>query len=166
MNPVSYDGKKHPALVQHLESLGHIIVQRDANWLSTAPQAVIDNFTPADAKPYLKKAIEKHAADIRASHFEKIDSYERDSWETKRAQAVAFNISGMDADAPMLAAEALVRGIATSVVVARVLANSTAYQDKIGAISGREGRFKDRIDAATTWLAINNAMSVLENNWP
>ena len=166
MTPITYDGSKEPALRMHLATLGHRIEQNDAAWLSTADQSVIDAFGVADARVYLRQVVDQKAATVREQHFGAVDTYERDTWATKLEQAQEYDLTKLDSVAPMLKAEADKRGVTVQSVADRVLANSAAYQAVIGAISGRAGKLKDDIDAASSWSHLRTVVGAMKIGWP
>jgi hypothetical protein len=93
--------------------------------------------------------IEEKAAEQRAKVTYPASPQEMASWTEKMRQARAFNASSLDADAPMLAAEASARGTTTLDIAQRVLANAAAYTRAEGLIAGTSGRHRDAVRALT-----------------
>ena len=80
------------------------------------------------------------------------------SWTIKRNEAIAYQDAGIaatDDDAPTLAAIAAVRGITTSEMVAKVLANATALLAAEIQIDGIRGKHADNVNQ------INNVADLL-----
>jgi hypothetical protein len=89
--------------------------------------------------------IEDRAASQRRLVTGAVSPQEMSSWGLKLTEANAFDTAAGDSSAPMLAAEAKVRGVATAEIVARVLANANDYMHAEAAIAGTSGRHKDAV---------------------
>lgn len=86
------------------------------------------------------------------------------SWSIKRAEALDWQSSQLAADAPSLATEAQVRGIALADLVAKVLEKGTLLSQLEAAIAGRCGSIQDAARAATTTAELE-AIDLL-TGWP
>ena len=85
-------------------------------------------------------------------------------FERKRREADAFTLSPVDASAPLLAAEALERGITTQALDTRVLAKSNSLATLEAKISGNAGRHQDNVKALA---GRQNILNYLWNvGWP
>lgn len=86
------------------------------------------------------------------------------SWSIKRAEAQAYAVSNLAADAPCLAIEAQARGVDLANLVGKVLGKSTQLAALEAAIAGRCGAIQDAAAVAQSdaeLLAID-----LEAGWP
>jgi hypothetical protein len=92
-------------------------------------------------------AIEDKATDQRARLTVRASSGEMSSWTEKIRQARAFTISLLDSDAPMLAREALARGVTTADIARRVVTNWNAYLQAEATIAGISGKHRDAVRA-------------------
>lgn len=93
-----------------------------------------------------------------------ISPAEMASWPIKRAEAIAYSVSGAEADAPALAIESRVRGVPLLVLADKVLAKAGQLAALEAAIAGRCGAIQDAATAAQSedeLLAID-----LEAGWP
>lgn len=93
-----------------------------------------------------------------------ISSAEMASWPIKRGEALAYQSSGIDADAPNLALEAAARGITLAALVGKVVAKATRLAGLEAAIAGRCGAIQDAAAAAES-LAELEAIDP-EAGWP
>lgn len=83
-----------------------------------------------------------------------ISAAEMASWPIKRAEALAYEESGLDADAPNLAAEASARQVTLADLVAKVLAKADQLAGLEAQIAGHCGYLQDQIRAAADVAAI------------
>ncbi len=72
------------------------------------------------------------------------------SWPIKRAEALAYQVSNNESDAPNLDAEASSRGITLAALVAKVLADAERFAGIEAAIAGASGRHRDAVRTLTT----------------
>lgn len=93
--------------------------------------------------------VEAYAAGLRNKIVAGISAGEMSSWPIKIMEALAYEASGDDADAPMLAATAQIRGITTAEMVAKVLAVAGQFAMAEAAIDGTRGKHCDAISAMT-----------------
>lgn len=106
-----------------------------------------DDLATAKAKRIAE--IEAYAAAQRNKIVAGISAGEMSSWPLKIMEARAFQASGLDADAPMLAATAQIRGISTAAMVAKVMDAATPFAQAEAAIDGTRGKHCDAINAMT-----------------
>lgn len=119
---------------------------------------VVRNYTPeeeaaADAneaanKPTAAKicaAVDRLAKDKRNAVVSNISAAEMASWPIKRAEALAFTVSGLATDAPTLNIEAAARGITLAALVAKVLAKAALFTTLEAQIAGTCGKHQDAV---------------------
>jgi hypothetical protein len=137
--------------------LGRDITPADDEWPTYHAWLEAGNapeLPPAPPRPPLEYVlaevlakIEEKAAEQRAKVTYPASPQEMASWTEKMRQARAFDASSLDADAPMLAAEASARHTTTVDIAQRVLANAAAYTRAEGLIAGTSGRHRDAVRA-------------------
>ena len=155
---------KGPGLDARITQAGHWAVNVNGVWHASddgVVQTLIDSYTLDQAKDWVKKQIDAHAAGLRDAKTRGVSPAEMASWALKKIEAADFR---RGVAAPMLSAEALSRGVTVNSIVTRVENNATAYMHAESAIAGAAGRHKDAIDALTTFadvLAYN-----WRNGWP
>lgn len=93
-----------------------------------------------------------------------ISPAEMASWPIKRAEALAYQDSGLDADAPNLQIEAQARGVSLAVLAAKVLAKAQLLAWLEAGIAGRCGAIQDAAQAAASPSAVR-ALDV-HAGWP
>ncbi|HSW83525.1 MAG TPA: hypothetical protein VLH12_08625 [Usitatibacter sp.] len=91
--------------------------------------------------------IEEKAAQQRQRTTYPASSQEMSSWAEKLRQARAFATSQLDADAPMLAREAVARGVTTADIARRIVSNYNAFSQAEAQIAGVSGFHRDAVRA-------------------
>lgn len=136
---------------------GHWIREENGAWVSSndvAVQAIIDGYTLADAKAH--KAAEIIA--FAKTQFDKtiagISAGEMAGWPILRAEAIAYGVSGNEADCPSIVQEAADRGITVAALVAKVNANAAYFNMLRAKISGTSGKHRDAVNVLTTFAAV------------
>lgn len=112
-------------------------------------QAIIDGYTLADCKAVQCRLCAGHAKRLRNKVIAPYSAGEMAAWPVKLAEAAAYADSNpRDASlAPMLAAEALVRGISLDAMMGKVSGNASTFGDMEVQIAGVDGRHRDAINA-------------------
>jgi hypothetical protein len=122
-------------------------------WLTAGgiplPMDAIGQVDLADAQASRIAEIEAYAAGLRNKIIAGISAGEMSSWPLKIAEARLWTASGDDADAPMLAATAQIRGIPMAEMVAKVMGAATPFAMAEAAIDGTRGKHCDAINAMT-----------------
>lgn len=72
------------------------------------------------------------------------------AWPIKRAEALAYHVSGNAQDAPNLGNEASARGITLAELVGKVLADASRFSAIEAAIAGASGRHRDAVRALSS----------------
>lgn len=96
----------------------------------------------------LLRAVDLLARDKRNDIVADISPAEMASWPIKRAEALAYEASGLATDAPSLAVEADARNISLPELVAKVLAKAAQLSYIEAQIAGYAGKLQDQINAA------------------
>lgn len=109
---------------------------------SYAPPA-LPSQTIEQRRAQVSADIDLHAKSLRDNVVALISPAEMSSWPIKQAQALAFQKSGDEADAPMLVAEAGYRQVTTAELVDMVLAKAQQLAGLEAMISGECGRRQD-----------------------
>jgi predicted nucleic acid-binding protein len=91
---------------------------------------------------------------------------ERDTWAQQAREADAYAASSSDADAPLLAAMAAARGIATQAMVDKVNLARGAFTLAGGAILGAQQALEDAIRAAADQAALDAIDPSDAAHWP
>lgn len=120
----------------------------------------------ADHKSQLLRAADQHAAAIRNAIVADISPAEMASWPIKRAEALAYQSSGLEADAPNLGAEAVARDCSLADLVARVLDKSVALSAIEAQIAGHTGKLQDQIRAVDDGDSAALAAIDITAGWP
>lgn len=94
-----------------------------------------------------------------------ISAAEMASWPIKRAEALAYQSSGSDTDAPNLAIEAAARGITLAALAGKVTTKAAQLSSLEAAIAGRCGAIQDAAAAAAASVAELEAID-LDAGWP
>lgn len=115
----------------------------------------IEPVTFEDAQANLIHAVDIIARDKRNAIVADISPAEMASWPIKRAEALAYQSSGLDADAPNLVAEAAARNISLADLVAKVLAKAAQLSYIEAQIAGHAGKLQDQINAAEDKQALD-----------
>lgn len=108
----------------------------------------------ADAKAQRVAEINSYAAGLRNKVIAGRSAGEMASWTIKLMEARQFQQSGLDTDAPTLAATAAIRGISTAALVEKVLAQAAPFLQAEAAIDGIRGKHCDAIEACATQAEI------------
>lgn len=154
--------EKGAGLHARITAGGHWLVERDGVWQASneaAVQALIDDYTLAEAADEIVAAIDAHAMALRMAVTATVAPAEMASWSIKRAEAQAYAASSNPADAPMLGYEAAARGVPLADVAARVQANATALAMLEAQIAGTAGKHRDAVRGLATFAEL------LAYNW-
>lgn len=163
---INYTEKGH-GLHEAIASAGYVLREENGTWTSSndaAVQAIIDGYTLDDAKAHKSAQVSAHAKVLRDKVIRTISAGEMASWPIKLAEAAKYALTGQDADAPMLAAEAAARGITLAALVAKVGENATTFAALEAAIAGTDGAHRDAIKACETFEAV--AAYDFSTGWP
>lgn len=153
---IAYTEKGH-GLHAAIAAAGHRLEFMDGTWICdhpTAVQAIIDSYSLTDTKAEVCARINEHARSLRDAAVSGTSAAEMASWPIKRAEAQAYTISANAADAPVLYAEAVARGVPLADIVARVQANAAALSMLEAAIAGVSGKHRDAVNALGTFGAV------------
>jgi hypothetical protein len=146
--------EKGIGLHEAISAAGHWLEQRNGEWVSSddaAVQQIIDNYTLDDCKARIVAEIDAHATNLRNMIVAGYSPAEMASWPIKRAEALAFQQSGNQADAPILSAEAATRGVSLAQIVMKVLMKAQQLTSLEAAIAGNAGRHGDAVRATNTF---------------
>lgn len=163
---INYTEKGH-GLHEAIASAGYVLREENGTWTSSndaAVQAIIDGYTLDDAKAHKSAQASAHAKMLRDKVIRTISAGEMASWPIKLSEAAKYALTGQDADAPMLAAEAAARGITLAALVAKVGENATTFAGLEAAIAGIDGAHRDAIKACATFEAV--AAYDFSTGWP
>lgn len=141
-------------LTAAIQKAGHFLTLENGVWVSSddvAVQAIIDSYSLDDSKTYRCNEVLDKAKALRDKAVKAISAGEMASWPIKLSEAAKFAVTGLDADAPMLTAEATARGITTAQLVAKVGGNATVFATLEAVIGGTDGKHRDAIKALTTF---------------
>lgn len=153
---------KGPGLEAYITESGHWAVNVNGVWHTSndaVVQALIDGYTLNHAKEWVKQRIDNHAAELRNKFTAGIGYAEMASWGLKQQEATAYRLSGQAADAPLLAAEAIVRSVGIETLVVRVETNAARFMALEANIAGISGKHKDTVTAFV------NFEGLLNYNW-
>lgn len=146
--------EKGSGLHAKISKLGYSLREENGTWVSSddvAVQAIIDSYTLAEAQTLKANEVLDKAKALRDKAVKAISAGEMASWPIKLSEAAKFAATGLDADAPMLTAEATARGITTAALVAKVGGNATVFATLEALIGGVDGKHRDAIKALTTF---------------
>lgn len=141
-----------------IRGAGHWLREENGVFVSSddvAVQAIIDSYTLAEAQSSKCNEVSEKAKVLRDKAVRSISAGEMASWPIKLAEAAKFSVTGLDADAPMLSAEATARGITLSELVAKVGGNATGFAALEAMIGGVDGKHRDAIKALTTFEEVS-----------
>ena len=151
--------EKGAGLHTNIQKAGYALQEKNGVFVSSndvAVQAIIDNYTLAQAQAYKSAEVSDKAKALRDKAVKAISVGEMASWPIKLAEAAKFAQTGLDADAPMLTAEATARGITTAALVAKVGGNATGFAGLEALIGGVDGMHRDAIKALTTFAEVSS----------
>lgn len=118
-------------------------------------------YTPLELSARMAEAVantiaaaERTAAEKRNLVVAGISPAEMAGWSIKRAEALAWQASGQDTDAPSLVLEAQARGVPLADLVGKVLGKAQALAALEAGIAGRCGAIQDAARAATTFAEL------------
>lgn len=140
---------------------GHSLREENGQFVSSddvAVQAIIDAYTLDDAKRHKCAEIDAFAKWLRDKYVKGISPGEMSVWATKLKEAQNYP------DCPTLDAEAQIRGVETSVLVAKVIANAESYSAFEGGVSGICGKHKDAVKQCATFESV--AAYDFSSDWP
>lgn len=141
-----------------INKAGYLLVERDGVWTSTddsAVQAIIDNYSLADAKAYAMAQVMKKAKGLRDKVVSAVSPGEMSSWAIKVAEASKYRTTGNASSCPMLGIEATARQVPLETLVSKVEANSDRLSTIEAMIGGVDGRHRDAIAALNSFEAIS-----------
>lgn len=133
-----------------VRAANHWLRQHNGDWQSSddvAVQPIIDAYPISATRSEVIGLIDAHAKALRDSVVAAISPAEMASWPIKQAEARAHQISGNDADAPMLALEAQARGALVADLAAKVLGKAAQLSQLEAAIAGVAGKHCDAVKA-------------------
>lgn len=159
--------EKGYGLHQKIASAGYALRQENGAWVSSddaAVQAIIDGYTLDDAKAYRAEEVSAHAKTLRDKVIRSISPGEMASWPIKLAEARAFSQGATEEQCPMLASEAMARGIELAALVQKVGGNATTFAGLESAIAGVDGKHRDAIKACSSFDEV--AAYDYLNGWP
>ena len=159
--------EKGSGLHEAIQKAGHWLHQENGEWVSSndaAVQAIIDAYSLQDAQAVKSAAVSDKAKALRDKAVRSISAGEMASWPIKLAEAAKFAQTGLDADAPMLTAEATARGISTAELVAKVGSNATGFAALEAMIGGIDGMHRDAIKLLTSFEDV--AAYDYSTGWP
>lgn len=148
---------KGVGLQEAIRIAGYMLRQHNGVWMSSddiAVQAIIDAYPLSAAQDEVIGMIDAHAKLLRDQVVVNTSPAEMASWPIKQAEARAHQISGLDADAPMLSIEAQARGVMVATLVSKVLGKAAQLSQLEAEIAGAAGRHGDAIKALTTFDAV------------
>lgn len=102
----------------------------------------------AERQAALIRQVDLLAKEKRNSIVADISPAEMASWPIKRAEAMAYQASGLESDAPNLAVEAEARETTLADLVAKMLAKAAQLSYIEAQIAGYAGKLQDQINAA------------------
>lgn len=118
-------------------------------------QAIIDSYTLADAQAEVCARIAAHATQLRDAAVAGISPGEMAAWPIKRAESAAYVTSGDPANAPLLSAESMARGVSLAVMIDKVDGNAIRLATLEALIAGTDGRHRDAVRSLTTFEAVS-----------
>lgn len=136
-----------------IAAAGHHIYNEDGITKSSddaAVQAIIDSYTLAEAKADKCAVVLAHAKALRDRVIATISAGEMASWPIKLSEAAQYVATTDDSVAPMLAVEALARGITLAQLVAKVNNNAQQFSMLESMIAGNDGKHRDAIKLLQT----------------
>jgi len=153
------------ALAQQITAAGHWFYVEDGILVVSdekAVSAIVDAWTLADAIGNRKAEVSAYAKQLRDKYLSGVSVYEVASWSVKLAEAKTAGTA--QEDTLTLAKEAQARGIPLVDLVAKVKANSAAFNDTEAQIAGVEGKHKDVIASLRTFEEV--AAYDFTTGWP
>lgn len=148
--------EKGLGLHEAIRNAGHQLRQENGEWLASdekAVQRIIDEYDPLPVEiGRVKARINSYAAAMRNKITNGISPAEMASWPVKIAEAQRYAEGGVKDDAPMLAREAIARGVSIENVVSRVIENGTALSSLESDIAGIAGKHRDAVSASKDYL--------------
>lgn len=164
---IDFYNKRCVELLDVIVSNGYCVEEIDGVLTSSndlAVQSIIDNFTLQELKDRRCMYVDKLATDKRNKVIAPYSPGEMAAWPIKRAEAVAYQVSGNAIDAPNLNAEATARGIPLPTLVNKVLSDAARFSWIEAHIAGTSGKHRDAIRTCQT---IEEIMSYNYNTgWP
>ncbi|MFH2082061.1 MAG: hypothetical protein ABIK08_11320 [Pseudomonadota bacterium] len=109
------------------------------------------------------------AAKKRGEITKGISPAEMASWSIKRAEAMAYQVSGTAGDAPMLQVEATARGVTLADLAAKVMAKAALLSQAEALIAGTNGKHNDALAAlaAAPGTTVANMLAYdMTTGWP
>lgn len=150
--------EKGSGLHKRITDAGHWLIHSDGAWTSSndiVVQGIINEYTLDQSRAYKKAEISNFAKRLRDKVISLVSVGEMASWSIKLAEARKFAATGLEADAPMLAAEASSRGISLANMVSKVSGNAAYFASLEAQIGGTDGRHRDALDVLSTFESIS-----------
>lgn len=119
-----------------------------------------------EARLNLIHAVDILARDKRNSIVADISPAEMASWPIKRAEALAYQSSGLDSDAPNLVVEAAARETTLADLVAKVLSKAEQLAYIEAQIAGHAGKLQDQLRAVDDGDMVALDAIDIEAGWP
>lgn len=166
MQKVTYK-EKGAGLHAAISGAGLVLEQVGREWVADdadAVQAIIDGYTVAQAIATRQAECLAIAKGLRDKAISGISPGEMAGWPIKLAEAQAFAADPINAQTPMLSAEAAARGVTVAELVGKVGGNSTRFAALEAAIGGADGRHRDALARLTTFEDV--AAYDLTAGWP
>lgn len=149
--------EKGPGLHVAIARAGHSLECLDGTWIASddvAVQAIIDAYTLDQAKAEKSLRVALHAKMLRDRVIADYSPAEMSSWPIKLSEAAKYAESHNAADAPLLSAEAAVRGITLDAMMGKVGGNAQTFSALEAQIAGIDGKHRDAIGALMTFEAV------------
>lgn len=149
--------EKGAGLHKAIQAAGHWLRQTDGQWVSSndaAVQSIIDGYTLEQAIAHRQAECLAIAKGLRDKAVNGISAGEMAGWPIKLAEARAFATDPVNAQTPMLAAEAAARGVTVAELVGKVGGNSARFAALEAAIGGVDGRHRDALAKLTTFADV------------
>lgn len=168
MNKIIYTEKGY-GLHDAIRKAGFAIREENGEWLTSNNaadvQSIIDTYDElGNTVAKIKADIIAHAAKLRDKVGAGISPYEIAGWGRKIAEAEKFKLTGLDADAPNLEAEASKGGITVVELADKIIANSKKCASLESEIAGNS-RFHR--NAVAKCLSFDEAMKYdWSTGWP
>lgn len=156
MTPVNYIEKGF-GLHEAIRVAGHRLEQVNGEWMAddaAAVQAIIDGYSLAQAIGHRQAECLAIAKGLRDKAISGVSAGEMAGWPIKLAEARAFAADPVNAQTPMLSAEAAARGVTVADLVAKVGGNSARFAALEASIGGTDGRHRDALARLTSFEAV------------
>jgi hypothetical protein len=125
----------------------------------------VTEMSPVDAKLDLIREIDIQARAVRDSVVSLFSPAEMASWSIKWSEAVKYTTSGLEADAPFLAAEASVRGCSLAELATKVITKAGLFSQLEAHIAGIAGKKQDKVKAAGSLAELEVIATAILDGW-